>query len=108
MFLKFNPQYSWDNWLKMKVLIIVIVVVSGLNIVASEELAADSNVKFIATKSKNDDDDVDEKYFCSAKCDAFPKNTFCGYNKLKVMKTFINQCEMYVENCHTKLGEYFV
>lgn len=92
----------------MKVLIIVIVVMLGLNFVASEEIASDSNVKFIDKKPKDDDDDADEKYFCSAKCDVFPKNIFCGYNKLKVMKTFINQCEMYVENCRTKLGEHFV
>lgn len=91
----------------MKVLILVLFVILGLNIVASEEQTADSNVKFIDKKpdDDDDDDDGDEKYFCTADCKVFPKNTFCAYNNLKVMKTFINQCEMYVENCHSKLGE---
>lgn len=89
----------------MKVSILVLFVILGLNIVASEEQAADSNVKFIDKKPDDDDDDNDEKYFCTADCNVFPKNTFCGYNNLKVMKTFTNQCQMYVENCNSKLGE---
>lgn len=80
----------------MKILIFVLFVMLGLNIVASKEQVNDLKLKNVSD---------DDKYFCKADCAVFPKDPFCGYNNLKVMKTFINQCEMYVDNCNSKLGE---
>lgn len=106
MFRIIRAQFLLNKWIKMKFSIFVLFVMLGLHIVASEEQSAASNVKLIDKKpDDDDDDDGDDKYFCTADCNDFPKNTFCGYNNLKVMKTFINQCQMYVENCQSKLGE---